>query len=149
MLPNKAWHKRSDIVFLTREKVLLRFYQAVVKFKQKSHNLAWNLLKLPLRLMHRSIHVSANNFFPTRLCGICSSTFLDGTNRHLFSVPGVHYYWPMVRCCCLFLFCFGMLLFSESLLLNSMFLMVQLKMDRFKVINEVFNQKLSQMSHSC
>lgn len=36
-----------------------------------------------------------------------------------------------------------MLLFSESLLLNSMFLMVQLKMDRFKVISEVFNQKLS------
>lgn len=36
-----------------------------------------------------------------------------------------------------------MLLFSESLLLNSMFSMVQLKMDRFKVINEVFNQKLS------
>lgn len=141
MLPNRAWHKLSDIVFLTREKVLLRFYQAVVKFKQKSHNLAWNLLTVKADVQKHTCF--CKQFFPTRLCGSCSSTLWDGTNRHLFSVPGVHYYWPMVRCCCLFLFCFGMLLFSESLLLNSMFLMVQLKMDRFKVISEVFNQKLS------
>ena len=67
------------------------------------------------------------NFFLTRLCGSFSSTLWDGTNCHLFSVPGVCFYWPVVGCCCLFLFCFGMLLFSGSLRLNSMFVMVQIQ----------------------
>lgn len=142
-------------LFSLEEKKFSLGFVRLLWSSNKSHNLAWNVLSLKAaaqklacfckQIFSLFCHHSLKRYF--------SCAFTVTNLRDSFS--STYESWQIVTCSqFLGVVTIGQLLvvvvFSAKLLflgssqLNCMLKMVSLKMDRFKVINEVFNRKLSQ-----